>query len=257
MAHSRSELTEEQQHLKTEFIAERGYWHDAWDDLLRLDPEFFDRYRDLSMHPFEEGTLDPKIRELVLVAANSATTHLNDAEMRTHIGNALDYGASVPEILEVFQLTATLGIHSVSLGVDVLSAEAGYPDRTEAEREEIAKVKTEWENYLTDDWDSIMDYDHRYLQTFMAFSSYPWREGILDPGVKELVYIAIDASTTHLYESGLAFHIRNALEHTDVTPEQIMEVFELVSDLGMQTVTEGLPILVEEATERGKIPDHF
>jgi alkylhydroperoxidase/carboxymuconolactone decarboxylase family protein YurZ len=257
MAHAGSDLTEEQQRIKQQFRDARGYWIGGWDDLLRLDQECFERYSELATHPWKAGTLDARMRELVLVAVNSATTHLNADATRAHVGNALDEGATVAEVLEVFQLTATLGIHSVSLGVDTLSERVGFPSRTDAQREVMAQVKADWESYLNDDWDDIMAYDHGFLDTFMRFSSHPWRDGPLSPGEKELVYIAIDASTTHLYEQGLGFHIDHALSNTDVTPEQIMEVFELVSDLGMQTLTEGVPILVEEAAGRDMLPEDF
>jgi alkylhydroperoxidase/carboxymuconolactone decarboxylase family protein YurZ len=67
----------------------------------------------------------------------------------------------------------------------------------------------------------------------------------LPPKIKELIYIAIDASTTHLYAPGLRQHIRNALKY-GATVEEIMEVFELVSVLGIHTCTMGVPILMEE-----------
>jgi alkylhydroperoxidase/carboxymuconolactone decarboxylase family protein YurZ len=59
------------------------------------------------------------------------------------------------------------------------------------------------------------------------------------------IYIAIDAATTHLYEPGLRIHIRNALKH-GATKEEILEVYELVSVLGMHTITMGLPALLQE-----------
>ena len=73
----------------------------------------------------------------------------------------------------------------------------------------------------------------------------PWKKGVLPPKIKELIYIAIDAATTHLYEPGLRQHIQNALKY-GATKEEIMEVFELVSVLGIHTCTMGVPILVEE-----------
>ncbi len=33
-------LTQRQQEIKDEFIKVRGAWGDAWEDVLRLDPEF-------------------------------------------------------------------------------------------------------------------------------------------------------------------------------------------------------------------------
>lgn len=63
--------------------------------------------------------------------------------------------------------------------------------------------------------------------------------------MKELIYVAVDAATTHLYEPGLRQHIRNAIGY-GATKEEIMEVLELVSVLGIHACTMGVPILLEE-----------
>jgi alkylhydroperoxidase/carboxymuconolactone decarboxylase family protein YurZ len=57
--------------------------------------------------------------------------------------------------------------------------------------------------------------------------------------------IAVDASTTHLFPTGVRTHTRAALGH-GATAEEIVEVLELVSVLGTQSVTFGVPILMEE-----------
>ena len=36
-----SELDERRRKLKQDFTEARGYWSPIWDDLLRLDPDFF------------------------------------------------------------------------------------------------------------------------------------------------------------------------------------------------------------------------
>jgi alkylhydroperoxidase/carboxymuconolactone decarboxylase family protein YurZ len=63
--------------------------------------------------------------------------------------------------------------------------------------------------------------------------------------VKEFVYIAIDAATTHIYKPGLRIHIRNAMNH-GATKEEILEIFQLISTIGIHTCTEGVPILLDE-----------
>ena len=72
-----------------------------------------------------------------------------------------------------------------------------------------------------------------------------------EPKVKEFVYIAVDAATTHLYEPGTRIHVRNALGH-GATPQEIMEVFQLISLLGIHSVTHGVPILMEELQASGR-----
>jgi alkylhydroperoxidase/carboxymuconolactone decarboxylase family protein YurZ len=99
--------------------------------------------------------------------------------------------------------------------------------------------------YWNEVWDDILLLDADFFEAYVGFSSIPWTHGVLEPKIKEFIYIAIDASTTHLYEPGLRFHIRNAVKHGASTAE-IMEVYELVSVLGIHTCTMGVPVLLDE-----------
>ena len=68
---------------------------------------------------------------------------------------------------------------------------------------------------------------------------------MLEPKVKEFIYIAIDAATTHLYLPGLRVNMRNAFAH-GATRDEIFEVLMLVSAIGIHSCNEGVPMLVEE-----------
>ena len=65
----------------------------------------------------------------------------------------------------------------------------------------------------------------------------------------ELISVAVNASTTLMHEEALRVHIRNALA-LGATREQLLEVFELASVIGIHTVTMGMPILLDEANRR-------
>ena len=67
----------------------------------------------------------------------------------------------------------------------------------------------------------------------------------------EFLYIAVDASTTHLYEPGLRIHIQNALK-LGATEDEIMQVLECVSAIGIHTISMGVPVLVEELKKARK-----
>lgn len=116
-------LSAEQQQLKDEFIAARGYWNEFWDGLLELDPNFFSAYLNFSGVPWKTGPLEPKIKELIYIAVDAATTHLYEPGLRQHIRNALKYGATREEIMEVLELVSVLGIHACTMGVPVLMDE--------------------------------------------------------------------------------------------------------------------------------------
>jgi alkylhydroperoxidase/carboxymuconolactone decarboxylase family protein YurZ len=118
------ELSERQRQLKEQFTRERGYWfEEVWGDILRMDTDFFEAYLNFSAVPWRKGVLPPKIKELIYVAIDASTTHLFAPGLRLHIRNALRYGATKEEIMEVLELTSVLGIHTCAVGVPILLEE--------------------------------------------------------------------------------------------------------------------------------------
>jgi alkylhydroperoxidase/carboxymuconolactone decarboxylase family protein YurZ len=117
------ELSERQRELRESFVEARGYWNPFWDGLLSLDPDFFEAYLNFSAVPWRNGTLEPKMKELIYIAIDASTTHLYEPGLRTHMRNALGYGATKEEIMEVLELVSVLGIHSCTLGVPILLEE--------------------------------------------------------------------------------------------------------------------------------------
>lgn len=249
-------LTPEQQRIKDEFIRVRGTWSEAWESVLRLDAGFLDSYRRLSSVPWNRDRLPAKVKEFIYIAMDAAATHLYHPGIRQHIRAALNHGATAEEIMEVLELTATLGIHACNIGVPLLLEvleEEGLrtgPAPLDERREQLKADFTKKRGYWHDFWDGLLELDPDLFEAYLDFSGVPWTTGVLEPKVKELIYIAFDASATHLYEPGLKLHIRNAIGY-GATPEEIMEVFAIVSVLGIHTVIESAPILEEELSASG------
>ena len=109
--------------MRDAFIEARGYWNPFWDGLLTLDPAFFEAYLNFSSVPWKNGTLEPKFKELIYIAIDAATTHLYEPGLRQHIRNAISYGATQQEIMEVLELVSVLGIHACTLGVPIILEE--------------------------------------------------------------------------------------------------------------------------------------
>ncbi|GMA96026.1 hypothetical protein GCM10025881_28500 [Pseudolysinimonas kribbensis] len=116
-------LNEYQERLKAEFTQKRGYWNPTWDEMLELDPELFDAYTAFSSHPWTHGTLSPKVREFIYMAFDTSATHLYKVGLKLHIENALGYGATIGEVLEVMEVASVIGIHSVAMGAPILLEE--------------------------------------------------------------------------------------------------------------------------------------
>lgn len=247
------ETDDRRNHLREAWVEAHGVWSDGYDELLTLNPAFFERLLNLSAHPWRHGVLEPRIKELVLLAVDAATTHLYSSGVREHIQRALELGATPAEVMEVLELTSTMGIHACNVGVPILLEEleaAGKPLGNEpltARQEEIKAEFVEKRGYWNPFWDGLLRLDAEFFAAYTAFSSRPWETGVLEPKIKELIYTAFDASATHMFEPGLRQHIRNALS-LGATKEEIVEVLELASVVGAQTwAVAGSPL--EEALE--------
>jgi alkylhydroperoxidase/carboxymuconolactone decarboxylase family protein YurZ len=253
-----TELSQRQQKIKDTFIANRGYWAEIWEQILRLGPDYFEAYTALSSVPWTHGVLEPKVKEFMYIAADASTTHLYNAGTRIHMENALRHGATVDEVFEVLQMTSVLGIHSCTVGVPILLEELAAAGMLEDEaldgrRTALKAAFTENRGYWAPFLEGILQLSPEFFEAYLKLSSVPWLTGTLAPKVKEFVYVAIDAATTHLYEPGLRQHIRNAIGH-GATKDELMEVLQLVSAIGVHTMTESVPILMKAAEAAGR-PD--
>jgi len=244
-------MTNREQDIRDEFIRVHGAWDDAWERILELDAGFLRAYLNWAAVPARRRALDPKVREFVLVAVDAAATHLHAPGIRQHVRSALELGASAGELMEVLELTSTLGIHACNIGVPLLlevlteegqrSGPAQLTERQQALKAQFIDSRGYWHEF----WDGMLELDPELFAAYLDFSALPWRSGVLEPKVKELIYIAFDAAATHLYAPGLKLHMRNAVR-LGATTEEIMEVLELASLLGMHAATVGAPILAEE-----------
>jgi alkylhydroperoxidase/carboxymuconolactone decarboxylase family protein YurZ len=244
-------LTAEQQQIRDEFIKVRGTWSPVWETMLQLDPEFMRAYLDFSAVPWRKNHMDAKTKEFIYIAVDAAATHLYVPGIRQHIRAALKAGATQQEIMEVLQLTSTLGIHAMNIGVPILvevlvekglrTGPAELTDYQKQLKEEFTKTRGYWHAF----WDEMLELDPELFAAYTEFSSVAWRTGTLPPKVKEFIYIAFDTAATHLYVKGLKLHIENAIGY-GATPQEILEIMEIASVIGIHAVTTAAPILAEE-----------
>ncbi len=224
--------------------------------MAELDPAFARAYQRFSDVPWTgESHLEPKVKALVALAADAAATHLYEPGIRQHIAAAFDHGATAAEVMEVLELTSTLGIHACNIGVPLLLEvlqEEGLRDGPAPLDERRERLKAEFtanRGYWHSFWDGVLELDPDLFEAYIEFSSVPWKSGPLPPEVKELIYIAFDASATHLYVPGLKLHMQNAVR-LGATAGEIMEVLAIVSVIGIHAATTAAPILAEIAAQR-------
>lgn len=243
--------------IEREFKAAVGTWLDGYDDWLSRDPQSFALFAAFATHVHQRGALNARERALIQVALAATATHLYRHGLESAIDSAFDAGATVDEIQEVLELTCGVGMHTMIEGLPPFVNELGTPEDDASIREARERVRADFEarrGYWSDFWETVLEMDHEYLARYTDLSANPWERGSLDPKFREFVYIAIDASTTHLYTPGLSAHLENAIEY-GATRDELLEVLELTSLQGYDTMSVGMPILLERARERGLLED--
>ena len=235
----------------------RRTWSSEWADLLELDAEMFEQFMIMRDVPQRRCRLSPKVQEFIYIAVQASATTVYSPSVREHIKTALGLGATPEEIMEVIGLTSLVGVHTVTLGTPILLeilAEEGMqsklpPTTNDARRDGIKAEFIKTRGFWTDTWNPILQLDPDFFEAYMRFSSLPARREVLEPKLRELIYCAFDAATTHLYGRGTKIHMRNAIR-LGATPEEIMEMLELVSFVGMNGVVNAAPILAQELGKR-------
>ncbi|OUS91371.1 NAD(P)-binding domain-containing protein [Rhodococcus sp. NCIMB 12038] len=252
---ARGSIESDSSALRKRIEAIHGEWSDDWQAVLDLRPEFLAAYTGFAGVPVTRDALGPKTRELVYLAVDAAATHLHAPGIRQHVRAALAAGATPDEVMEVIELSSTVGVHALNIGVPVLvevlreSGQRTGPAPFTPQQEELRRQFTEQRGYWHAFWEEMLELDPEIFAGYTEFSSVSWRTGTLPPKVKEFVYIAFDAAATHLYVPGLRLHIQNALGYGAST-EEILEILEIAAVMGMQSATTAFPIIADELARR-------
>jgi len=94
--------------------------------------------------------------------------------------------------------------------------------------------------------ETILRINPQFLRRYAAYAGHPVRNGPLSMRMVELIYVALDASSTHLYAAGIRTHIDMAMKH-GATPADLLDVFHIVTSQGLEAVYSSVEILAEEA----------
>lgn len=119
--------------------------------------------------------------------------------------------------------------------------------------EEQARFKADYirdRGYWVPFNDGLLAYAPDFLRSYFEYASLPARTGPLSARVRELIYVAVDSSTTHMFGEGLAIHVRAALA-AGCTVAELMEVMQLTTAQGLDSISSGIGIVVEELAAAG------
>ncbi len=117
----------------------------------------------------------------------------------------------------------------------------------EAFKQEYIRKRGYWVEFN----DGLLKYSQAFLETYMKYAALPAAEGPLSPRMAELVYVAADASATHMFGEGLLIHTKLALAR-GASPLDVIETLQIATAEGVEGVSMGVEILVEELQAAGQ-----
>lgn len=120
-----------------------------------------------------------------------------------------------------------------------MSPQEGVSD---AERSQIKEFFVAERGYWRPWTETMLQACPGFVQQYARYAGYPARIGPLTERMVELIYVGLDASSSHLFESGLHTHMKRALE-AGATQADIFDVLHLVAVQGVASACQAADIL--------------
>ncbi|PZG57002.1 hypothetical protein C1I98_00430 [Spongiactinospora gelatinilytica] len=230
--------------LRSRCRAALGSWDARLDAVIERDPGYAGAFVALAEEA-ATGPLGAQAKTLVLLACDAAMTYRNRDSLPARIQGALDAGVPPEGVLEVLELVSVLGVHALNVGLPIALEEYADGERPESPPALQSRVRERFERlrgYWDAGWQPVLAHVPGFLDRYADFSAASARHGVLDAKTRELVLVAIDASSTHMYAPGVRIHVRNARAH-GATFGEVVQVLRLVSLLGVESCLLGVPLL--------------
>lgn len=111
-------------------------------------------------------------------------------------------------------------------------------------RERFIEARGYWRPWC----ETLLQGNPGFVEHYARYAAQPARTGPLTLRMVELVYVALDASSSHLYEAGLRTHMARALE-AGASEADIFDVLHLVTVQGVSRVAQTAELLAQTAPE--------
>ncbi|MDB5898956.1 MAG: hypothetical protein JWP22_4376 [Ramlibacter sp.] len=113
-----------------------------------------------------------------------------------------------------------------------------------SERERIKAFFIQERGYWRPWTQTMLAVNPGFLQHYARYAGYPARKGPLTARMVELIYVGLDASSSHLFASGLHTHMKRARE-VGASEADIFDVLHVVTVQGVTSVCQATDILAE------------
>lgn len=222
---------------------------DEWEWLARRRTSWTSAYCDY-LDSTRTGALERSSYELLCIAAFASCTTHDQEWTDLHVANARRHGATEEQVLEVIQHVSMLGMHSVIDGQAAILDEIGHAGWTP--RQDTGGLSARYldgrgywatfERYFPGFHDDFIASSPALFESYQEMGRATWETSALEGWLRELVFVVMDLSSTHLYLSGAKYHAANAV-HYGATPEQVLEALRLSTRVSGNIVSLGVRAL--------------
>lgn len=124
---------------------------------------------------------------------------------------------------------------------------------TDAERARIKAYFIAERGYWRPWTETMLQACPGFVEQYAHYAGYPARTGPLTERMVELIYVGLDASSSHLFEAGLHTHMQRALA-VGATSTDIVDVLHLVAVQGVASAGQATEILAELSGDLADAP---
>lgn len=241
------ELNPEQQAFKDAYIEARGYWVEFNDGLLQHSPQWLEAYLGYAGAPNLEGTIEPRLREMIYVAIDASTTHMFTQGLGIHVRIALQSGCTAADLIEVMHIATMQGLDSVAAGMPILTEEAQRAGIELPDSVDVGPILDRYEAVFGERpaWlEAICKLFPVYTDALCQLLFIADSTSGLSDRERTLIRLALASSPTHLNRESMRLETRRALS-IGVSPTEIAQVFQLSSHLGIHACVDGVPLIVQ------------
>lgn len=121
---------------------------------------------------------------------------------------------------------------------------------TDSTRERIKARFIKARGYWRPWTETMLQAQPAFLDHYADYAGYPARSGPLSSRMVELIYVALDTSSAHLFAAGLKTHMAGAVA-AGASQADIFDVLHLVAAQGLECVYQAAAILAGEAGQTG------
>ena len=213
------------------------------------DPQFYKASDRLFGRSAGPQWLSPVRFHAVRIALDALVTQLDVRRLKGTLREASPV-LNRDQVLTILELVSVAGLHSVSSGAQIIVEEFEARDSEIPLSETAERVKARFESSgprprpVDGMYGAVLKLDDDYFEAFSSWINVPWNRASLDDGTRHLACIALDVACTHLYEPGTRRHVREAIA-CGVTKEEMLEVIQMASVTGLETVVRGMPLVDE------------